>query len=166
MILKKMGAQIKAIDFPDNLHADEILSLIISVESSAAFDPLTRSNKDDEMVQQNKDRWPNSFRTSRFIPAVEYINACRLRYEIMRKMDPIIDTYDIIIAPPEVGEQLAITNLTGNPSITLPNGFDKFGMPTSISFIGKHFGEAQLLAFTKKYQEVTKFNLQHPLKFN
>jgi Asp-tRNA(Asn)/Glu-tRNA(Gln) amidotransferase A subunit family amidase len=166
MLLKKMGAQIKAIDFPDNLHADEILSLIISVESSAAFDPLTRSNKDDEMVQQNKDRWPNSFRTSRFIPAVEYINACRLRYEIMRKMDPIIDTYDIIIAPPEVGEQLAITNLTGNPSITLPNGFDKFGMPTSISFIGKHFGEAQLLAFTKKYQEATKFNLQHPLKFN
>lgn len=166
MLLKKMGAKIKAIDFPDNLHADEILSLIISVESSAAFDPLTRSNKDDEMVQQNKDRWPNSFRTSRFIPAVEYINACRLRYEIMRKMDPIIDTYDIIIAPPEVGEQLAITNLTGNPSITLPNGFDKFGMPTSISFIGKHFGEAQLLAFTKKYQEATKFNLQHPLKFN
>jgi Asp-tRNA(Asn)/Glu-tRNA(Gln) amidotransferase A subunit family amidase len=166
VVLKKMGAQIKAIEFPDNLHADEILSLIISVESSAAFDPLTRSNKDDEMVQQNKDRWPNSFRTSRFIPAVEYINACRLRYEIMRKMDPIIDAYDIIIGPPEVGEQLAITNLTGNPSITLPNGFDKNGMPLSISFIGKHFGEAPLLAFTKKYQEATKFNQQHPLKFN
>lgn len=165
VILKKMGAQIIGINFPDNLHADEILSLIISVESSAAFDPLTRSNKDDEMVQQNKDRWPNSFRTSRFIPAVEYINACRLRYEIMRKMDPIIDAYDIIIAPPEVGEQLAITNLTGNPSITLPNGFDKNGMPLSISFIGKHFGEAKLLAFTKIYQEATKFNLQHPVKF-
>lgn len=163
--LKKMGAQLNAITFPDNLHADEILSLIIGVESAAAFDPLTRANKDDEMVQQNKDRWPNTFRTSRFVPGVEYINACRMRYEIMRKMDPIIDTYDIIVAPPEVGEQLAITNLTGNPSITIPNGFDSNGMPTSISFIGKHFGEANLLAFTKKYQEATKFNLVHPPKF-
>jgi Asp-tRNA(Asn)/Glu-tRNA(Gln) amidotransferase A subunit family amidase len=165
VVLKKMGAQIKEIDFPDNLHGDEILSLIIGVESAAAFDPLTRSDKDDEMVQQNKDRWPNTFRTSRFVPAVEYINACRLRYEIMKKMDPIIDAYDIIITPPEVGDQLAITNLTGNPSVTLPNGFDKNGMPASITFIGKHFGEAQLLAFTKKYQEATKFNLQHPLNF-
>jgi Asp-tRNA(Asn)/Glu-tRNA(Gln) amidotransferase A subunit family amidase len=163
--LRKMGAKIIPIDFPDNLHADEILSLIIGVEGAAAFDPLTRSNKDDEMVQQNKDRWPNTFRTSRFVPAVEYINACRLRYAIMKKMDPIIDAFDVIIAPPEVGDQLAITNLTGNPSVTLPNGFDKNGMPTSITFIGKHFNEATLLAFAKKYQEATKFNLQHPSKF-
>ncbi len=163
--LKKMGAHITPIDFPDSLHGDEILSLIIGVESAAAFDPLTRSNQDDEMVQQNKDRWPNTFRTSRFIPAVEYINACRLRYLIMKKMDPILDAYDIIITPPEVGDQLAITNLTGNPSITLPNGFKKNGMPASISFIGKHFGEATLLAFTKKYQEITGFNLKHPKLF-
>jgi len=163
--LRAMGANIKAIDFPDSLHGDEILSLIIGVESAAAFDPLTRSNKDDEMVQQNKDRWPNTFRASRFVPAVEYINACRLRYEIMQKMDPIIDAYDIIVTPPEVGDQLAITNLTGNPSITIPNGFDKNGMPISISFIGKHFGEAVLLAFTKKYQEATGFNLKHPQQF-
>jgi Asp-tRNA(Asn)/Glu-tRNA(Gln) amidotransferase A subunit family amidase len=164
-VLRKMGAKINPIDFPDNLHGDEILSLIIGVEGAAAFDPLTRSNKDDEMVQQNKDRWPNTFRTSRFIPAVEYVNACRLRYAIMKKMNPIINAYDVIIAPPEVGDQLAITNLTGNPSVTLPNGLDKKGMPTSITFIGKHFNEATLLSFAKKYQEATKFNLQHPPKF-
>lgn len=165
LVLKKMGAHVTAIDFPDSLHGDEILSLIIGAESAAAFDPLTRSNQDDEMVQQNKDRWPNVFRTSRFVPAVEYINACRLRYLIMKKMDPILDSYDIIMAPPEVGDQLAITNLTGNPSITIPNGFDNKGMPTSITFIGKHFGEARLLAFTKKYQELTGFNLKHPKQF-
>jgi Asp-tRNA(Asn)/Glu-tRNA(Gln) amidotransferase A subunit family amidase len=83
----------------------------------------------------------------------------------MKKMDPIINAYDVIIAPPEVGDQLAITNLTGNPSVTLPNGLDKNGMPTSITFIGKHFNEATMLAFAKKYQEATKFNLQHPPKF-
>jgi Asp-tRNA(Asn)/Glu-tRNA(Gln) amidotransferase A subunit family amidase len=163
--LKEMGAQLIPISFPDSLHGDEILSLIIGAESAAAFDLLTRSSKDDEMVQQARDRWPNTFRTARFIPAVEYINACRVRYQIMKKMDPLLDGYDIIIAPPETGDQLAITNLTGNPSITIPNGLLPNGMPASISFIGKHFGEATLLAFAKAYQQQTGFHLKHPSGF-
>ncbi len=163
--LREMGAQLIPFSFPDNLHGDEILSLIIGAESAAAFDLLTRSSKDDEMVQQAKDRWPNTFRTARFVPAVEYINACRVRYQIMKKMDPVIDGYDIIIAPPETGDQLAITNLTGNPSVTLPNGILPNGMPASITFIGKHFGEAELLAFAKAYQQQTGFQLKHPPGF-
>ena len=166
VILKKMGAEIVPIEFPDNLHGDEILSLIIGVESAAAFDQLTRSNRDDEMVQQKKDRWPNVFRTSRFVPAVEYVNACRLRYQIMQKMDPFLDGFDIIIAPPETGDQLAITNLTGNPSVTIPNGKLITGLPASITFIGKHFGEANLLAFAKAYQEFTGYHLNHPPEFS
>jgi Asp-tRNA(Asn)/Glu-tRNA(Gln) amidotransferase A subunit family amidase len=160
--LKEMGAQLIPLNFPNNLHGDEILSLIIGAESAAAFDLLTRSSKDDEMVQQARDRWPNTFRTARFVPAVEYINACRVRYQIMKKMDPLIDEYDIIIAPPETGDQLAITNLTGNPSVTIPNGFLPNGMPASISFIGKHFGESTLLAFANAYQQKTGFHLKHP----
>jgi Asp-tRNA(Asn)/Glu-tRNA(Gln) amidotransferase A subunit family amidase len=161
-VLKEMGAQLIPFTFPDSLHGDEMLSLIIGAESAAAFDHLTISSKDDEMVQQNKDRWPNTFRTSQFVPAVAYINACRVRYQIMKKMDPLIDEYDVIITPPETGDQLAITNLTGNPSITLPNGFLPDGMPASITFIGKHFGEATLLAFAKAYQEHTGYYLKHP----
>ena len=163
--LRKMGATVTGINFPDNLHGDETLNLIVGVESATAFDPLTRSNKDEEMVQQNKDRWPNIFRTSRLVPAVEYLTACRVRYQIMKQMDKFIDQYDVIIAPPETGDQLAITNLTGNPSITLPNGKLLNNMPTSITFIGKHFGEAKLLAFTKAYQEYTGYNLKHPPGF-
>ena len=162
MVLKEMGATITPLYFPDSLRGDDLLNLIVGAESAAAFDELTRSSEDDQMVQQAKDRWPNIFRSSRFVPAVEYITACRLRYRIMKKMDPVIDAYDIIITPPETGDQLAITNLTGNPSITLPNGFLANGMPASISFIGKHFGEANLLAFAKAYQERTGFNLKHP----
>jgi len=160
-----MGATVTGINFPDNLHGDETLNLIVGVESATAFDPLTRSNKDEEMVQQNKDRWPNIFRTSRLVPAVEYLTACRVRYQIMKQMDKFIDQYDVIIAPPETGDQLAITNLTGNPSITLPNGKLLNNMPASITFIGKHFGEAKLLAFTKAYQEYTGYNLKHPPGF-
>ncbi len=164
-VLRQMGAQLTAFEFPDSLHGNELLGLIVGVESGAAFDPLTRSSKDDDMVQQNKDRWPNTFRTARFVPAVEYVNACRMRYQIMKKMDPVLDSYDIIIAPPETGDQLAITNLTGNPSVTIPNGFMPNGMPSSISFIGKHFGEATLLAFAKAYQLQTGFQLKHPPGF-
>ncbi|MBB3058941.1 amidase [Mucilaginibacter gotjawali] len=163
--LKKMGATVTGINFPDNLHGDETLSLIIGVESAAAFDELTRTNQDDLMVQQGKDRWPNTFRTSRFVPAVEYLNACRYRYQLMAQLDPLLDKYDVIITPPETGDQLAITNLTGNPSVTLPNGMLKNNMPASISFIGKHFGEAKLLAFAKAYQEYTGYNLKHPAMF-
>ncbi len=164
-VLKEMGATITPLYFPDSLHGDELLGLIIGAESAAAFDELTRTSADDQMVQQARDRWPNVFRSSRFVPAVEYITACRLRYRIMKKMDPVIDAYDIIITPPETGDQLAITNLTGNPSVTLPNGFLPNGMPASISFIGKHFGEANLLAFAKVYQERTGYNLKHPPGF-
>lgn len=165
LILKKMGARLIPVDFPDDLHGNDILSLIIGVESAAAFDKLTRSNRDDEMVQQNRDRWPNTFRTARFVPAVEYVNACRMRTVIMQKVDPFIAQYDIIIAPPETGDQLAITNLTGHPSVTLPVGYHADGTPGSISFIGQLYGEAELLAFAKAFQDATPYNKEHPKNF-
>lgn len=164
-LLKKMGAKISAVDFPDDLRGNDILSLIIGVESAAAFDKLTRTNQDDQMVQQNKDRWPNTFRTARFVPAVEYVNACRMRTSIMQRVDPFIAQYDIIIAPPETGDQLAITNLTGHPSVTLPVGYKADGTPGSISFIGQLYGEARLLAFAKFFQDATPYNKQRPKGF-
>jgi Asp-tRNA(Asn)/Glu-tRNA(Gln) amidotransferase A subunit family amidase len=165
LILRKLGVKPVPVDFPDDLHGNDILSLIIGVESAAAFDQLTRGNRDDEMVQQNRDRWPNIFRTARFVPAVEYINACRMRTAIMQKVDAFISRYDIIIAPPETGDQLAITNLTGHPSVTLPVGYRPDGAPGSISFIGQLYGEARLLAFAKLFQDATPYNKQHPKGF-
>ncbi len=165
LILRRLGVKLIPVDFPDDLRGNDILSLIIGVESAAAFDKLTRTNQDDEMVQQNKDRWPNTFRTARFVPAVEYVNACRMRMSIMQKIDPWIRQYDLIIAPTETGDQLAITNLTGHPSVTLPVGYKSDGTPGSISFIGQLYGEAQLLAFAKAFQDATPYNKQHPKGF-
>jgi Asp-tRNA(Asn)/Glu-tRNA(Gln) amidotransferase A subunit family amidase len=164
-ILRRLGVKLIPVDFPDDLHGNDILSLIIGVEGAAAFDKLTRTNADDQMVQQNKDRWPNVFRTARFVPAVEYVNACRMRTAIMQKVDPWIRQYDIIIAPTEIGDQLAITNLTGHPSVTLPVGYRPGGLPGSISFIGQLYGEAQLLAFAKAFQDATPYNKEHPKGF-
>ena len=164
-ILRQLGARISPMSFPENLHGNDILNLIISVESAAAFDMLTRTGEDDQMVQQNKDRWPNTFRTARFIPAVEYVNACRMRNTIQHNISALFERYDIIIAPAETGDQLAITNLTGHPSVTLPVGYKPDGTPGSITFIGHLYGEAQLLAFAKALQDATPYNKQRPKGF-
>jgi Asp-tRNA(Asn)/Glu-tRNA(Gln) amidotransferase A subunit family amidase len=165
LILRRLGVKLIPVDFPEDLHGNDILSLIVGVESAAAFDKLTRTNMDDQMVQQGRDRWPNVFRTARFVPAVEYVNACRMRTAIMQKVDPWLRQYDLLIAPPETGDQLAITNVTGHPSVTLPVGYHPDGTPGSISFIGQLYGEAQLLAFAKAFQDATPYNKQHPKGF-
>ncbi len=158
--LKELGAELIPVELPEFPIDD--LSIILSAEAAAAFDELTRSNKDDLMIRQIKRAWPNSFRASRFIPAVEYINANRIRFMLIQKMQKIMEKVDIYIAPSWEGDNLLLTNLTGHPCVVLPNGFSEKGTPTSITFIGKLFDEGKLIAFAKKYQEATKFHKQHP----
>jgi Asp-tRNA(Asn)/Glu-tRNA(Gln) amidotransferase A subunit family amidase len=138
------------------------LSIILSAEAGAAFDDLTRSGKDDLLVRQVKDAWPNVLRASRFIPAVEYIQANRIRHELIRSMAEAMKDVDLYVAPPFEGDNLLLTNLTGHPQLVLPNGFSALGTPTSITLVGRLFGEATLLAFGKKYQDATDFHRKHP----
>jgi Asp-tRNA(Asn)/Glu-tRNA(Gln) amidotransferase A subunit family amidase len=164
--LKKAGAVITEVNFPDSLiYPFNIISPIISAESAAAFDELTRSDRDTLIRRQDKNFWPNSFRVSRFIPAVEYINANRHRFTLMQKVNAFMIDYDVIITPSFGGNQLAITNLTGHPVVCLPVGFNQNGLPVSISFIGNLYDEATILAVAKAYQDRTDINKQHPEKF-
>lgn len=163
--LKNWGANITPISFPDTLHANDVLGLIISAESAAFFEELTMTNNDDLLAQQNSYNWPNIFRSGQMIPATAYINACRMRTIIIDKMAPLMNGYDIIFAPPSTGEQLAITNLTGHPSLTFPIGFSQTGLPITISIIGKHFEEATLIAFAHFYQRKTSYHQQMPPMF-
>jgi len=157
--LKSLGADLVPIEFPDIPIAP--LSMILYAEASAAFDRLTRSNRDNLMVRQMKMAWPNVFRQSRFIPAVEYINANRIRSLLIESMNDIMKNIDCYIAPSWVGSNLLITNLTGHPCIVVPNGFNE-GRPTSITFNGKLFDEGTILAIAKGYQDATSFHKQHP----
>jgi len=156
-----------AIDFPSNLHASDLLLTIWAAESAAAFDPLTRSGKYSQMVQQWQSRYPNLFRSARFIPAVEYLTVCRLRYMVMQRAFPLLSKYDIIIVPSMADEPMALTCLTGNPCITLPAGIAAAGgAPPSITFIGgKLYSEAIIAAFAKKFQQLTHYQQQHPPMF-
>jgi Asp-tRNA(Asn)/Glu-tRNA(Gln) amidotransferase A subunit family amidase len=160
MKLAAMGVDLIPVELPKYPTND--LSIILTAEAAAAFDDLTRSGKDDLMVLQSKDAWPNLFRAARFIPAVEYIQANRIRYRVIQDMKTLMEKVDIYIAPPFEGDNLLMTNLTGHPCVVLPNGFTKDGLPSSITLIGNLFDEGRLLAFAKKYQDATDFHLKHP----
>jgi Asp-tRNA(Asn)/Glu-tRNA(Gln) amidotransferase A subunit family amidase len=162
-VFKNSGAKLVPIDFPDTLvYNFDIIGIIIGSESAAAFDGFTRTGLDDKMNRQGKGEWPNYFRASRFIPAVEYVNANRHRYLLMQKENEIISQYDAIICTTWVGNQAAITNLTGHPAISIPTGFDKNNSPTSITLVGKLYDEATILAIAKIYQDATQWNKMHP----
>lgn len=161
--LRELGADLIETELPGVPVND--IAFILTAESAAAFDELTRSNRDDLLVRQTKNDWANIFRMSRFVPAVEYINANRLRYELIQKMDSLMQTVDLYIAPSFEGDNLLLTNLTGNPSVVIPTGFDKKGMPVSITINGRLFDEGTILAIAKKLQDATDFHLKHPPGF-
>jgi Asp-tRNA(Asn)/Glu-tRNA(Gln) amidotransferase A subunit family amidase len=161
--LKKAGVELVPMELPDLPVNDLILT--ISVEGAAAFDELTRSGRDSLLKQQHKSAWPNIFRAGRFIPAVEYLQAQRVRTLLVQQMQKKMKDIDVYISPSFGSSNLVVTNLTGHPCVVVPNGFQKNGMPTTITFIGKLFGEAELLAFAKLYQDITPHEEKHPTAF-
>jgi Asp-tRNA(Asn)/Glu-tRNA(Gln) amidotransferase A subunit family amidase len=165
---KEMGVTLIPVNFPDSgVYKFNIMDVVIGAECAAQFDDLTRSNQDDILTRQTKNDWPNQFRTSRFVPAVEYINAQRHRYLLMKDVNEAIAPYDAIICPSRGdGNQSAITNLTGNPVVCVPVGFDKRNsLPMGISFVGKLYDEASILRIAKAYQDATVWDEMHPAQF-
>ena len=159
--LRELGADLIPTELPD--YPVGSISFLLSTEGAAAFDELTRSGEDDWLKQQASGSWPNTFRKKRFIPAVEYLRAQRIRYLLIQDTANVFDKVNVIVAPSQTGRSLLISNLTGNPSVVVPNGFSTNNTPTSICFIGKLFGEAELLAVAKKYQDATDFHRKHPV---
>ena len=158
--LRKAGVELVPMELPD-LPAGA-LTMTISVEGAAAFDELTRSGRDSLLVAQHKNAWPNYFRAARFVPAVEYIQAQRVRALLVQQMQEKLKDVDVYISPSFASSNLVVTNLTGHPCVVVPNGFQENGMPTTITFMGRLFGEAELLSFAKFYQGLTDHEEKHP----
>ena len=165
--LQELGAKLEPVQLPSGLPLSG-LSTILSAEAAAAFDELTLSKKDTLLVRQVKNAWPNVFRAARFIPAVEYIQANRIRQQLIEEMNTLMEDYDVVVTPTYGGSQLFITNLTGHPCVVVPNGLNKEGTPanTSISFIGRLYGEAPLLTTARAYQQATEWDELHPPLFS
>ncbi|HKF22841.1 MAG TPA: amidase [Candidatus Angelobacter sp.] len=175
--LRAMGVNLIPIEFPQFPY--QSMRSILVAEAAAAFDDLTRSGRDKLLTEQSRSDWPNTFRTARFIPAVEYIQANRARTLAMDAVNKVFEKVDVIVAP-TFSNQLLITNLTGHPAVILPNGLRGDdaqkprvrengevdpggpGTPLSLTFLGQLYGEAKMLALAKAYQDATGFHLQHP----
>lgn len=163
---EQMGVQLIPVNFPDTAaYPYDIVGITLASEAAAAFDELTRNNLDDQLTRQNRNDWPNYFRAARFIPAVEYVNAQRHRYLLMKKMQEFFANVDVVITPTYAGSQLAITNLTGHPALCMPTGFTRQSLPTSITFLGNLYGEANLLSVGRALQFNTGWEEVHPDKF-
>ena len=157
--LKELGAELVPIEYPKIQPG--MLTFLLDAEGAAAFQELVLTHRDDQLVQQGKNAWPNIFRSAQFIPAVEYIQANRTRTLLIQEWYKKLKGLDLYITP-SFSKNLSLTNLTGNPCVVLPNGFNAKGLPGSITFMGQLFGEGKLLQAAKVYQTATDFNKKHP----
>jgi Asp-tRNA(Asn)/Glu-tRNA(Gln) amidotransferase A subunit family amidase len=162
-VLREHGAKLVPIELPD--FPAGAMRIILDAEAAAAFDTLTRSNLDTLLVRQDARAWPNQFRGARFIPAVEYIEANRVRRLLQKAMREKLDGIDVYVSPAFHGGNLLVTNLTGHPCVAVPDGFRKDGDPASITFCGRMYGEASALEAAAAYQSVTPWDEAHPRAF-
>jgi Asp-tRNA(Asn)/Glu-tRNA(Gln) amidotransferase A subunit family amidase len=138
------------------------MAFILSAEAAAAFDRLTRSGRDELLTRQVRNAWPNVFRASRLIPAVEYINANRARSLLIDEFNEMMQNIDVLISPTFGTSQLSMTNLTGHPALVIPNGSYAKGDPGTITLIGNHFDETSILLLGRFIQDKTGFDEEFP----
>ncbi len=155
--LRKAGATLKPVQIPDS--SANTIGFILSAEAAAAFDDITRNGRVSELKDQGPGAWPNSFRTSRLIPAVEYIRAQRARTLLTEQFESFFQDWDAVVTPPYA--HLASTNLTGHPQVVVPCGFLK-GMPQGLSVISGLWREGDALRVALAYEQTAKWRLQRP----
>jgi len=163
-VLSGLGVDLQVVGFPGGFPIPA-LRLILAAEAAASFDDLTRSGLDGLLEDQTESGWPNAFRTARLIPAVEYLQAARARTLLIRALDAAWTEVDVIVTPTFAEDVLLATNLSGHPTVVVPNGFRALGTPGSISFIGRVWGDAAALHVARAYQNATAHHLARPARF-
>jgi Asp-tRNA(Asn)/Glu-tRNA(Gln) amidotransferase A subunit family amidase len=157
--LKSTGANLQPIELPK--FSVGALRIILVAEAATAFDDITRDGRVNQLSGQEPGDWPNTFRSSRFIPAVEYIRAQRARRILMQEMDELMSKWNVFVSPAPGSLSLLITNLTGHPAVCVPCGFPK-GLPQSIMFTGGLYDEGAPLRVALAYERATEWHTMHP----
>ena len=156
--LRTAGAVLEQIELPK--FSTGSLRVILVAEAAAAFDDITRDGRVNELSGQAPGDWPNTFRTSRFIPAVEYIRAQRARTLLMYEMDKLMSKWDVFVSPTG-SASLLVTNLTGHPQVCVPCGFID-DLPRSIMFTGGLYDEGSPLRVALAFERTTKWHTMYP----
>ena len=157
--LEKAGAKLIPIELPKFSVAP--LRYILSAEAAAAFDDITRDGRVNQLSGQAPGDWPNTFRTSRFIPAVEYLRAQRARTLLMHEMEKLMSQWDVFVSPAPGSASLLVTNLTGHPTVVLPCGFVN-DLPQAIMFTGGLYDEVSPLRVALAFERATQWHTMHP----
>jgi Asp-tRNA(Asn)/Glu-tRNA(Gln) amidotransferase A subunit family amidase len=160
-VLEKAGVKMTAIELPK--FPTQSIRFVLSAEAATAFDDITRDGRVNQLSGQDANDWPNTFRTSRFIPAVEYLRAQRARVLLMREMDKFMSQWDVFVSPAPNSASLTITNLTGHPAVCVPCGFlGTPSLPRAIMFTGGLYDEAAPLRVALAFEKATKWHTMHP----
>ncbi len=159
-VFRKAGAKLEPMAMPD--FPNQAIGFVLSAEAAAAFDDLTRNREQlASLTGQSAGDWPNTFRSSRFIPAVEYIRAMRARRLLMQEMDKLMSQYDVFLSPAPGSSSLQVTNLTGHPAIALKSGFID-NMPQAIMVTGRLYDEATVCRVALAYEQATEWHKKNP----
>jgi Asp-tRNA(Asn)/Glu-tRNA(Gln) amidotransferase A subunit family amidase len=141
--LTRAGARLEPVKLPE-LPATAIYA-ILNAEAGAAFDDLVRAGRVGELTGKGPNDRANQLRVSRFIPAVEYIRAQRVRALLGEQMEELMATCDLFVTP-STSASVTASNLTGHPGLTVNAGFAA-GLPVGLMATGRLYDEAALLAF-------------------
>lgn len=187
-VLRGQGVKLLPLELPD--YPYEGITSLLSCEAAAAFDELTRSGNLDQLVGQGRGDWPNIFRSYRFVPAVDYIKAQRVRSMLMMDVAKLMEKIDVFVAPAGTGmsrpvgtpppspstsaerrpppggprqgpRTLAMTNLTGHPAVVVPCGFRQ-GLPVGLQFVSGLFDEASAIRLAHAYEQATDWHKRRP----
>ena len=164
--LRQAGVRLEPVALPK--FPTGSLLIILAAEAATAFDDITRGRQVDQLKGQQPGDWPNQFRSSRLIPAVEYLRAQRARTLLMRQMNELMSKWDALVSPSS-SATLAITNLTGHPQVVVPCGFpgQEPGKkePLGLLFTGRLYQEGPLLRVALAFEAATEWHKQHPAAF-
>jgi len=181
--LKAIGVKLEPFELP--AMPLNVTAGILGAESGAAFDEFVRSGRDRDLTNKGRS---NGMRQSRLVPAVEYLQAQRVRALVMRQFADVVSKFDVYVAPyinmragaagrggtdggrgaeppppPSlIRDHFQVANVCGYPAVSVPNGFTADGKPTSITFLGRLYNEADVLALVRAYQERAGWTSKHP----
>ena len=181
--LKAIGVKLEPFEVP--AMPLNVTAGILGAESGAAFDEFVRSGRDRDLTNKGRS---NGMRQSRLVPAVEYLQAQRVRALVMRQFADVVSRFDVYVAPyinmragaagrggtdggrgaetppppSPIRDHFQVANVCGYPAVSVPNGFTADGKPTSITFLGRLYNEADVLALARAYQERAGWTSKHP----
>jgi Asp-tRNA(Asn)/Glu-tRNA(Gln) amidotransferase A subunit family amidase len=161
---KKLGAQLTPIEpaeMPDAALANTI-GFILETESAASFDDATRSGDIDQLrTGTSRSSWPNTFKSNRFVPAVEYLRAQRARVLLMRQWDDFMSKHDVVLSAGSDGT-LGATNLTGHPSMVVKCSIYNNDTPVMLMLTGRLYDEGTMARIALAYEQATDWKDKHP----